>query len=124
MGKYSYGDLRYKYRIKINIEELIDKIIDSLDLSYDDWYFEDSNLCIEGHEKCRYKHWHCDATRYDPPEDETELINSVDDINVEKAVLNAIEEYIEELNTPHKYISECEIDEDSYEYMPDERDDY
>ena len=117
MGKYTYGDLEYKYKIKIDLEDLIDKIINALDVSYDDWYYEDSKVCIEGHEKCRYKHWHCDATRYDPPEDETELIGSIDDMNIEKAVIDAVEEYKSWLITSHKYISECEIDEESYDYQ-------
>lgn len=118
----SYGELKYKYKIKIDLEGLVDKIIEKLDVSYDDWYFEDGTLHIEGREQCRYKNWHCAATMLDPEEDETDLIGSVDDKNMEKAVLDAVSEYKEWLSTTKDYIAECEIDEDSYDYIEDEPD--
>lgn len=120
MGNYGYGDLHYDYKIKIDLEDLVDKIMAKIGVEGEEWYFDDTSLLIEGTDKCRYKHWHCDATRYEPSEDETELIGSLDEKNIEAAVSDAIMEFKETLST--KYISEVDIDEESYEYEPDEPD--
>ena len=117
-----YGKLYYRYKLKIDLEELIDKIIEKLDAGYDDWYFEDSKLVIEGTDKCGYKSWHCDATLESPAEDEIDLIDSIDDKNIEKVVLDAVSDYKEWLLKTNKCVAECEIDEDFYEYLPDEPD--
>lgn len=120
MGKYSYGNLNYKYKIKIDLEDLVDKILAKIGVESEEWYFDDTYLYIEGWDKCRYKHWHCDATRYEPSEDETELICSLDDKDIELAVSDALIEFKETVSS--KYISEVEIDEESYEYEEDEPD--
>ena len=80
MGGYSYGDLRYNYKIKIDIEGLVDTILDKIGVSGEDWYLDDTHIVVEGDAKCRYKNWHCDATYLDPPEDETEMIDSLADV--------------------------------------------
>ena len=120
MGNYSYGTLEYKYKIKIDLEDLVDKIMAKIGVEGEDWFFEDTSLYIEGQDKCGYKHWHCNATRYEPSEDETELIGSLDEKDIELAVSDAITEFKETLAS--KYVSEVEIDEESYEYEPDEPD--
>lgn len=120
MGKYSYGNLNYKYKIKIDLEDLVDKILAKIGVENEEWYFDDTYLHIEGWDKCRYKHWHCDATRYEPSEDETELIGSLDDKDIELAVSDALVEFKETVSS--KYISEVEIDDESFEYEEDEPD--
>lgn len=122
MSGYSYGNLRYDYKITINIEGLVDTILDKIGVSGEDWFFDDTHIVVEGSDKCRYKHWHCDATRLDPPEDETEMIDSLADVNIEQAVIDGINEWKEYLLSSHKEISECEIDEESFDYEPDEPD--
>ncbi len=122
MGGYSYGNLRYNYKITIDIEGLVDTILDKIGVSGEDWYLDDTYIVVEGDAKCRYKHWHCDATRLDPPEDETEMIDSLADVNIEQAVIDGINEWKEYLLSSHKEIFECEIDEESFDYEPDEPD--
>lgn len=117
MGGYSYGNLHYNYKIKIDLEDLVDRILDKIGVSGEDWYFDDTSLVIDGSDKCRFKHWHCDATLYDPAEDDTELIDSIDDKDIEKAISEALDEFKKYID--HKCISEVEIDEDSYEYEDD-----
>lgn len=120
MGDYSYGNLRYQYKINIDLEDLIDKILAKIGVEGEDWYLDDTSLVIEGWDKCRYKHWHCDATRYEPSEDETEIFDSLDDKDIEQAVSDAMMEFKEYI--AHKYISTVDIDEESFEYEPDEPD--
>lgn len=120
MGNYSYGDLRYKYKINIDLEDLIDKILSKIGVEGEDWYLDDTSLVIEGWDRCRYKHWHCDATRYEPSEDETEMFDSLSDKDIEQAVTDAMTEFKEYI--AHKPISTVDIDEKSFEYDPDEPD--
>ena len=120
MGNYSYGDLRYEYKINIDLEGLIDKILAKIGLEGEDWYLDDTSLVIEGWDKCRYKHWHCDATRYEPSEDETELFDSLNDKDIEAAMSEAITEFKETLS--QRCISTVDINEESFEYEPDEPD--
>ena len=120
MGNYSYGDLRYKYKINIDLEDLIDKILTKIGVEGEDWYLDDTSLIIEGWDRCRYKHWHCDATRYDPSEDETEMFDSLDNMDIEQAVSDAMMEFKEVIS--QKYISQVDIDYESFEYEPDEPD--
>lgn len=120
MGSYSYGNLNYKYKIKIDLEDLVDKIMAKIGVEGEDWYFDDTSLFIEGWDKCSYKHWHCNATRYEPSEDETEMFDSLDDKDIEQAVSDAMMEFKEYI--AHKPISKVDIDEESFEYEPDEPD--
>ena len=120
MGNYSYGDLRYEYKINIDLEDLIDKILAKIGVEGEDWYLDDTSLVIEGSDRCRYKHWHCDATRYEPSEDETEMFDSLSDKDIEQAVTDAMTEFKEYI--AHKPISTVDIDEKSFEYDPDEPD--
>lgn len=120
MGKYSYGDAHYNYRLTINIEDLVTAIMDHLDIKGEDWELDDTNIIIEGSDKCRYKHWHCDATYYEPSEDETELIGTMDEKDLDNAILDALEQFKETVKT--KAIYEVDIDEDSIDCAPDEPD--
>ena len=123
MGGYSYGDLHYDYKITIDIEGLVETILDKIGVSGEDWFLDDTNIVIEGSDKCRYKHWHCDATRLDPPEDETEMIDSLVDVNIEMAVIDAINDYKTDLLCKQKkLIADVDIDESSFEYEVDEPD--
>lgn len=120
MGNYSYGNLMYDYRLEINLEDMVEQILRHIGADGADWYFDDTKLVIEGTDKCRYKHWHCDATRYEPSEDDTELLGSMNEKDIEQAVSEAISVFKDEIK--HKYISELTIHEDSFEYEADEQD--
>ena len=120
MGSYSYGDLRYKYKINIYLEDLIDKILAKIGVEGEDWYFDDTCLIVEGRDKCRYKHWHSDATRYDPAEDETTMFDGLDEKDIDQAISDAMMEFKEVIS--QKCISQVDIDYESFEYEPDEPD--
>lgn len=120
MGNYSYGDLRYKYKINIDLEDLIDKILAKIGVEGEDWYLDDTSLVIEGWDKCRYKHWHCDATRYEPAEDETTMFDGLDEKDIDQAISDAMMEFKEVIS--QKCISQVDIDYESFEYEPDEPD--
>lgn len=122
MGKYTTGKLKYSYKIKIDLEQLMESIVGKLGIEFDEYYLEDDALIIAGTEECGYKHWHCSATLESPAEDETDLIDSVAEKDIEQAVIDGTEEFRQWLIDSHKYISECEIDENSYEDLYDEPD--
>lgn len=120
MGNYSYGNAYYDYKLTISIEDLVTSIMDNLNIKGDDWELDDTNIIIYGSGKCRYKHWHCDASQYDPSEDETELIGTIDESNLDEAILDALEQFKEAVKT--KNIYEIDIDEKSIDCEPDEPD--
>ncbi len=122
MGKYTTGRLKYQYKIKIDLGKLMECIADKLGFEYDEYYFEDDKMVIAGTEECGFKNWSCSATLESPAEDETDLIDSVAEKDIEQAVIDGTEEFRQWLIDSHKYISECEIDEDSYEDLYDEPD--
>lgn len=120
MSGYSYGDLHYDFELKIDLGVLIDKFISKLGVDCDEYWMDDNELTITGTGKCRFKHWHCNATYYDPPEDETELIDSLYDKDIEKALSEALDEYKEHIAS--NCVSDVTIDEEPYEYEADEPD--
>ena len=122
MGKTTTGWLKYNYKIQIDLEKLMESIVDKLGIEYDEYYLEDNKMVIEGTEECGYKNWYCRATLECPEEDETDLIDSVADKDVEQAVIDGMEELKKWLSEPNHFISECAIDEDSYEDLYDEPD--
>lgn len=122
MGSYSYGKAKYNYNLSINLEGLVDAILEKIGISGEDWHLDDNNasLVIEGGGSCRYKNYYSPATYYDPPEDETELIGAIDEIDIDKAIIDGLEAYKEIVKTQSVY--DLEIDEDNIDYEPDEPD--
>ncbi len=120
MGEYSYGNVHYDYKLSIDISDLVAVIMDKLGAKDEDWELDDTNIVIYGSDKCRYKHWHCDATYYEPAEDETELLDTINEKDIDNAILNALDYFKEIIKT--KSIYEIDIDEDNLEYELDEPD--
>lgn len=122
MGSYSYGKAKYNYNLTINIHDLVDEILEKIGISGEDWHLDDNSesVVIEGGGSCRYKNYYSPATYYDPPEDETELIGAIDEIDIDKAIIDALEAYKEIVKT--KSVYNLEIDEDNIDYDPDEPD--
>ena len=110
------GLLKYNYTITVNMENLIDTIIGKLSEHIDDcdWETDGEYLIINATDTARFKHWHCNATLESPAEDETDLLNSIADADVEQLVLDALHE-IKRIKT------DVEIDED-YDFSPNEPD--
>lgn len=110
------GIVNYKYNIKIDLENLIDAVIGKLKPHMDDceWEFDGDQVIIYASDTARFKHWHCNATLESPAESEFNLIDSIEDVDVEQAVLDALHE-----TTAIK--TEVEIDDD-YDFSPNEPD--
>ena len=87
------GSCTYKCNVKIDLSSLIDNIINKLGLNIDTEYeLEDDAVIIHGEGDCWYRETSFSGTREDPGEYSFELCDSIEDINVEKSVLEAIKE--------------------------------
>lgn len=113
---YTDGILNYDYEVRIDLEDLIDAITGKLKAHMNDceWDIDGDEVVIRATDTARFKHWHCDATLESPAEDDTELIDSINDCDVEQAVLDALHE-------TEKIRIKVRIDEE-YDYSPNEPD--
>ena len=87
------GYLRYKYTIKIDIEDLADRIIKELGGYVDEYEVEtdDTAIILNCTDTAYYRHYHSPATILDPPEDDL-CLDSIEDVDVTAAVLDALHE--------------------------------
>ena len=108
----------YKYKVTINLMDIVDRIIDNLPGNEDeDWEIDGEYLKIYMSDRALADVWHCRQTLYEPEEYEVELKACVeDDVDVKKEIKNA-------LNTIDDVDVELEIDYESIEidedYGPD-----
>ena len=107
----------YKYEVKIDITNIIDRIIDNLPGDLDEYDIDGDVITIGMSDRALADVWHCRQTLYDPEEYEVELKSCVeDDVDVKKEIKNA-------LNTIDDVDVELEIDYESIEidedYGPD-----
>lgn len=108
------GRMTQHVRLKIDLSTLIEMIMEKADSDCDnyDWEVDGDELEIMFVHTTGYKHYHCDATLYDPPEDDWELYDDAEDIQAERAVLEAMHEMIK-INTRldvENELDDCEYD--------------
>ena len=113
---WSRGTARYSYRVKIDLMDIVDKIIKQLP-GDGDWELDGTEIVIDCEAECNDKTWYCKATLEEPEEYEIELLDSVNDVNVDQIVLDVFRNI-------EKIPIDCEIDQESIEdvtpdYEPD-----
>lgn len=113
---WSRGTARYSYKVKIDLEDIVDKIIKQLP-GDGDWELDGTEIVLDCEAECNDKTWYCRATLESPEEYEIELLDSVDDVDVDQIVLDVFRNI-------EKIPIECEIDQESIEdvtpeYEPD-----
>ena len=114
MGTWSKGRVKYSYEVKIDIMDLVNAIADKLP-GDNDWELEDTEIVITGTANCMASSWYCRATLESPEEYDIELLDSINDLDINKIVT-------ETLKGENDIKINCEIDEDSIEgddYEPD-----
>lgn len=115
---YTHGDISYKYNIKIDLSSFIDAILEQID-GWNDYEFDGDKLEIYGSTSNRGKSYYSPATLYDPPEYDTEFIEStIDELDLKKVVMNACTK-CKDYFVNGKPICRCKLDEDSFEFEPD-----
>ncbi len=83
-------DVTYGYEVAIDMTGLVEEVIDKLPGENKDWEFDGERLIIrQKHDTCA-EVWSQEATLEDPAEYDCELKDSIEDFNVEKAVLEGI----------------------------------
>lgn len=87
------GYLKYDYKIKIDLEDLADRIIKELGGYVDEYEVEtdDTAIILNCTDSAYYRHYHSPATILDPPEDDL-CFDSIEDFDVTAAVLDALHE--------------------------------
>ena len=115
MGWNRNNRCTYNYEVKIDISDLIDRITDNLPGDMDEYDFDGDVLTIGMSDSALADVWYCRQTLYDPEEYEVELKKSVEDVNVEKEIIKAMQS-IDNMDV------ELEIDYDSIDIEPSEPD--
>ena len=109
---WSSSNVTYGYTVTLSMENIVNAIIEKLVGDNDEWEIDGDNLVIYQKDKTCCRVWYCKATREDPEEYEVELGKSIDDVDVEGVILEALH------GLKREDISVCtEIDEeDEWEY--------
>ena len=115
MGRRTYSSCTYDYTVKIKLTDIVDEIISRLPGEENVWEVADETLVIYMSDTSRAEEWHCNATLESPEEYELELQDSVEDVNVEKVIIEA-------LHSIETVENDCEIDYDSIEIEETEPD--
>lgn len=107
------GRLQYKYTIKIDLEDLADRIIKEIRGYVDDYdiIFDDNNLVLKCQDFTAYTCYSSPATMLDPPEEDL-CFESIEDVDVEQAVLDAFHD-------TEKVKVEVDVDHEHIHYMGD-----
>jgi hypothetical protein len=116
MGRRSRESCAYDYKVTINMTNIVDEIIRRLPgTETSDWELCGEELIIYMNDDAIADCWYCPATLESPEENEVDLINSVDEVDVDGSILEA-------LHGIEKVDCDCEIDYESIEieeYEPD-----
>ena len=124
---YAYGDIQYDYKIRIDLSSFIEAILEQIE-GWEDYEIDGDTLVISGSTSNRGKSYYSPATMYDPPEYDLEFTEyTVNEWDFELIVVNACDKFKEYLVKNNfvnggKSISECKLDEDHFEFEPDEPD--
>ena len=83
-------DVTYGYEVAVDMSGLVDEIISRLPGENQDWEFDGERLIIRQKHDTYAEVWSEPATLEEPEEYDCELKDSIEDFNVEKAVLEGI----------------------------------
>lgn len=117
MSKTITGELKYDYKIRIDLADIVERIAEKLKaniIDYD-WECDGDEIVMDCSDSCGYKDTHYDATRYEPAEDDTELRGSIDDVDVEQAILDVLHE-------TKRISTDVDVDYDDADFIVDEPD--
>ena len=120
MGRSQRNRCTYDYTVKIDLTPIVDEIIRRLpgDES-DDWEVVDDTLIIYMSDTAVAEEWYFQETRESPAEYGLELEKSVDEVDVDNAIIEALHS----MKNSDGLIN-CEIDYDSIDVdYPDPYDD-
>ena len=120
MGRTQRNKCTYDYTVKIDLTPIVDEIIRRLPGDEgNDWEVEGDELIIYMSDTGMAEEWYCRETRESPAEYDLELQNSVDEVDIDKAIIEALHS----VKNSDGLIN-CEIDYDSIEVdYPDPYDD-
>ena len=90
MGKTVWTEAKYGYRVKIDIERVLDQIIEALPGGVDDVSFGEDEIIISGTHIASCRHWTSPQTLESPAENEFELEYGIEDADVEGTVKEAL----------------------------------
>lgn len=102
------GHLRYKYELRIDLEDVIDRIMDNLAYTDYDYELDDTKLVITAEDYTPYTCYKSPATILDPPETDLVISCFVEDMNYKVAVLDGFH------NADIKV--ELNVDKESYDF--------
>ena len=89
---WSNSSVKYGYTVTLNMESIVNAIIEKLVGDNDEWEFDGDYLNIYQKDRTCCRVWYSKATREEPEEYEVELGKSIDDVDVEGAILDALHE--------------------------------
>ena len=86
-----HGNLKYKYDVKVNLSDLIDRIMAELGGFCEgyEYEFDDDTLIIHAEDSASYTRYREPATLEEPPVDDIDFY-SIKDVDVTAAVLDAL----------------------------------
>ena len=90
MGQRSSGKLRYGYKVKVDLESIVNAIASKLYGDLYDWELDGSELIMEMSHETHYSAWYCRATLESPEENEVECDEMIDESDVAYAVEEAL----------------------------------
>ena len=93
MGKSTCEVAKYAYRIKIDVQRVIDQIIDNLPGDVKDVSFEEDVITISGNHWVKCRCWTSPQTLESPAENEIELEYSIEDIDIKRTVKEAMKQW-------------------------------
>ena len=94
MGKTVWTEAKYGYRVKIDIERVLDQIIEALPGGVDDVSFGEDEIIISGTHIASCRHWTSPQTLESPAENEFELEYGIEDMDVKEIVKEALSQAV------------------------------
>ena len=116
---WSEGTLTYGYEARIDLTEIIEKVVENLTGENIDWCLEDTEIVIRQSVKTGYKAWYCRATMESPEEHEVELDKNVEEDDIDSIVYDALKQVV-----PEMIHTSLEIDDESDWDFPEPYDPY
>lgn len=136
MAQKSYGTVRQKIDVSINILNIIEKIVDAIsdtlieainqeasDCEIDDYEFDGDNVCYSGYYETDYSSTYYPGTRFDPPEyDEKRGIECLDEKTITEYIRNNIPKNIDITDIIDSLSVRISEDDDDSSYEEDKPD--
>ena len=89
---WSSGTVIYGYTTKIDITDIVERIITELPGDNSDWYLDGENIVIKQSVETPYRAWNCKSTYESPAEHDIELDTTVSIDNIKDVVVGAFKE--------------------------------